>query len=138
MVKQDFEQYIDLLREIGKLEKKIISLEKRDGKMVFDTVQGSQAYVPFQQHVITVRGIQFTGFEVNQLTKILKERRAMAKIQVKQIEQFINGIPDSLMRQIFTMRYVSEERYTWDKIGAELGYDESTLRQKHDNYLKRQ
>ncbi len=55
--------------------------------------------------------------------------------QQGQIIQYIQEIPDSEIRQIFTLRY----RYglTWKKVATRLGIsgDGSTERKKHDRYL---
>ena len=61
--------------------------------------------------------------------------RCMAEME--EVQAFINRLPESGLRRIFTLRYL--EGYTWQKVARALGgYDESAPRKKHDRYLRAQ
>lgn len=50
---------------------------------------------------------------------------------------YINGIEDLTVREIFMLRYFDGVR-TWQKIAFEMGeYDESYVRKKHNAYLEK-
>ncbi len=57
--------------------------------------------------------------------------------EMEEVQAFINRMPESELRRIFTLRYL--EGYTWQKVARALGgYDESAPRKKHDRYLRTQ
>lgn len=54
--------------------------------------------------------------------------------QVAEIQAYINRIPDSGLRDIFTLHYING--YSWKRVAmAEGGWDESVPRKRHDRYL---
>ena len=73
---------------------------------------------------------------LDKLYEQLEHKRMQCIIKTVQIEKFINSIDDSLLRQIFELRYV--EGCTWAKVAALTGgyYSEDYVRIKHDRYLK--
>ena len=53
----------------------------------------------------------------------------------RDMQEFINGIGESELRRLFTLRYING--YSWQKIAFTVGsYDESVPRKKHDRYLQ--
>ncbi len=69
-------------------------------------------------------------------TARVADNLANASRMARELQQFINEIDDSLLRRLFTMRYV--RGYTWKKIAFHLHYaDESAVRKMHDRYLRR-
>lgn len=76
------------------------------------------------------------------LAAAIADSRAIIEAMVKQsiheynrLVRYISGIRDSLMRQIFTLRYIDGK--TWQQIAFEVGEtDESYVRRKHNYYLK--
>ncbi|MBQ8859489.1 MAG: hypothetical protein IJ012_06865 [Clostridia bacterium] len=72
----------------------------------------------------------FSGYEQRIVENMARCERLAAEIQ-----EFVNGIEDSMTRRVFTLRYLSG--YTWQKIAFAVGaYDESVPRKRHDRYLK--
>ena len=73
----------------------------------------------------------FSGYEAR-----INENVARCAALVEELQAFINGIEDSEMRRIFTLRYV--HGFTWQRIAFRLqAYDESYPRKKHDRYLEK-
>ncbi|MBN7773172.1 hypothetical protein [Clostridium aminobutyricum] len=55
--------------------------------------------------------------------------------EIKRLNQFINTIDDSQLRQIFSLRYING--LTWQQIAFAIGEsDESYPRRKHNTFLK--
>ena len=55
---------------------------------------------------------------------------------VEELQAYINGIDDSEMRRIFTLRYINA--YSWQRIAIAIGgSDESYARKKHDRYIEK-
>ncbi len=75
--------------------------------------------------------------------RVLARYRASVQRKLKRaactlvkIEQYIESIPDCLVRHIFTLRYI--EGCTWRGIAFRLhAYDESVPRKIHNRYLAR-
>ena len=131
MDKRVLEQYRSICAEIIECEAEL------NEDSVFSKVQGSDAEFPYTQHSIKVSGIQPTKDNFNNLLKIQK-----LKLQKKAVEDFIDNIPDSLIRRIFKYRYIKGSTYrnklpSFQKIAFDVGEsDESFVRRKHDKYLK--
>lgn len=76
-----------------------------------------------------------------QLPEEIERRRARTKENVEkcrkilaELEAYIDGIEDSQIRHIFTLRYV--HAYSWRRIAYAIGgYEESYARKKHDRYI---
>lgn len=65
----------------------------------------------------------------------VEENLSRCTALVEELQSFINGIGDSELRRLFTLRYING--YTWQKVAFEMGgYDESAPRKKHDRYLR--
>ena len=75
---------------------------------------------------------------LDKLYEQLEHKRMQCIIKVIEIEGFISAIDDSLLRQIFELRYVKD--CTWAKVAALTGgyYSEDYVRIRHDRYLKAQ
>lgn len=55
---------------------------------------------------------------------------------VEELQAYINGIEDSEVRHIFTLRYI--HAYSWQRIAIAIGgTDESYARKKHDRYIEK-
>ncbi len=56
---------------------------------------------------------------------------------LSKLQAYIQGIPDSELRRIFSMRYI--DGLSWMQIAIRTGsYDEQVPRKKHDKYLRRE
>ncbi len=126
ITRQQIEQYIDLKREISMLSDQIHDAEN-GGEFVVDMVRGSADEIPYAMHKITIKG--YTTQHVPRLIK----RRALLEKQCTAIELFIEGLPDSLMRQIFTWRYINGKSLA--ETAQRVGYSESQTKRLIKNFF---
>lgn len=129
MTKEVLEQYVDLIKEINKLEKRIDRLNKQS-EFTSDVVQNG-----YKRHAV-IHGYDCNrAYKIHTLESILKERREIITKQEIEIEQWINNIEKSDIRQIFEHKYI--DRMNWLQIQIEMQYrHEDTARKKHDKFLK--
>ena len=129
MDKNTLMQYCDLKREIKKLEKRIERLQQQS-EIVSDIVQNG-----YKRHAV-ISGYDLKRSEkLHKLEEIIKIRYDKALAMQTQIENFINTIQRSDIRQIFEHRYI--ENMNWVQIQIEMGYEhEDTARRKHDRFLR--
>lgn len=52
---------------------------------------------------------------------IISTRQTLCLLERKRLEEYIDGIDDSLTRQIFTLRFVNG--LTWDQVAESIGYE---------------
>ena len=72
----------------------------------------------------------FSGYEER-----IAQNIANCERLAREIQEFINGIEDSMIRRVFALRYLNG--YTWQKVAFVVGaHDESVPRKRHDRYLK--
>jgi len=92
---------------------------------------GSTPY-RWDKHVIPVTGKTYVDID----RKLKRYEGILKKLdkEIKRLEEWIDSIPDSLMRQIMQLRYQND--LGWGEIGQELGYDRTTVSKKHDAFLE--
>jgi hypothetical protein len=118
-----------------KNELRLLEREYHDAQSstIVDCVTGSRQQIPFDKHVITIRGV-----DTVRLTRI--RRRLDRKIQelldeMDRLNDYIDSIEDSEMRQIMQLRY--RNGLSWQEIAFQIGeHDESYPRKKHNRFLK--
>lgn len=136
MTKQELEQYCKLKREIAYLEKRIDKWESKreDIPEVAGTVQASDANFPYIPYRVTV---QMTDPKRNDAVKeaisILEKRLEKCSEELLRIEQFIDRIRDSELRQIFEMRYIEGKKLR--EIAVVVNLDRSVVGKKITEYL---
>ena len=129
MTRDKLVQYCDLQNEINKLEKRIDRLEKQS-EMISDVVQNGH-----KRHVIIYGHDYKRVYKLDMLKITLQKRYDMALNLQTEIEEYINTIPKSDIRQIFEHRYI--DNMNWFQIQIEMGYrHEDTARKKHDKFLE--
>lgn len=135
MNKDQLRQLRHLKREIELLQDQIINLES---EIVTDKVRGSDP-----EHPYTEKSFYITGFaheEHSRKMKRLKERlqRRLGDLMdlVVEINEYIETIDDSLLRQIITLRHVNG--LTWDQVAASIGGGNTadSVRMMHDRFLE--
>jgi DNA-directed RNA polymerase specialized sigma24 family protein len=99
LTKKQIEQYTKLKQEISMLEDQI-SGAKNAGEYVTDVVRGSTKEIPYAMHNIVIKG--YTSSHVPRLIK----RKAAREKECREIERFVESIEDSVLRQLFTWRYI--------------------------------
>jgi len=97
-------QYRSLLREAERLAKRLEELQNR---FTHDTVKGSSLRKPYPIQVITVTGASGKSKETfNRLKRALDERMDGVRADIAEIEEFINTVAESDIRQIIDCRFV--------------------------------
>lgn len=130
MDKKLLSQYSDLQKEIPKLRRRIEKLEKQSS-MASDVVQNG-----YKRHTVIYGFDVIRSNKLNQLRETLIIREAKALIQQTEIEEYINTIDKSDIRQIFEHRYI--DNMDWYQIAQIMGYSgESVPRMRHDRYLEK-
>jgi DNA-directed RNA polymerase specialized sigma24 family protein len=113
LTKKQIEQYTKLKQEISMLEDQI-SGAKNAGEYVTDVVRGSTKEIPYAMHNIVIKG--YTSSHVPRLIK----RKAAREKECREIERFVESIEDSVLRQLFTWRYI--EGLSVAESAARVGY----------------
>lgn len=127
MKKEKLEQYRNLAIEVNYLKEKL-----RKHKIEYDTVSGSNNEFPYEKKKIKIQGNPVFG---STYSRYLIKIKKCEKLR-REIEEWIDNIPDSRVRLIFEMRYVDVK--SWRCISKELrGSDESYARKIHDRFLNR-
>lgn len=129
MNKKTLNQYTDLVKEAQKLEKRIERLRKQSSQ-VSDVVQNG-----YKRHAVIFGYDVVRDSKLKELEFLLMDRKAKIIIQQTEIENYINNIEESDIRQIFEHRYI--DGMNWYQIQIAMGYNhEDTARKKHDKYLE--
>lgn len=137
MTKQELEQYCKIKREIAYLQKRIDKWESKDIPEVAGTVQASDANFPYTPYRVTVQMHDPKQNDaVKETISILEKRLEKCSEELLRIEQFIDRIRDSELRQIFEMRYIEGKKLR--EIADELNLDRSGIGKKITEYLQRQ
>ena len=147
------EQYYHLREEIKDLRKRIDQGEKylremeEEGYQVSDSVKGTRKDG-------TIGSIRITGFplpEYERVKTMTKKRIVKLRIMeddllevMNQVDDFINAIPQSDLRQIFRLYYLDD--MTWLQVATNMNrrfpkkrikYTEDSCRKRHDRYLEK-
>ena len=136
MTREELEEIFHIRKEIQDIEKRISRIEKQS-TMVADAVQKG-----------CKRRAIIYGVDVKRAYKLQSnyERLKKFKIQLvdkeKEIEDYIEIIPFSQIRQIFRYRYL--DGMNWIQVAHQMNskysnreYNEDSVRMKHDRYLKK-
>lgn len=133
--KELLKQYNDLQEEIKDLKKRIDKLS--DFKIERDKVTGSDSEFPYIKRSFTIEGYNIQNIDrLNELKKLLIDRKSKCEDMKLEIEKFISSIPDSKTRRVFQYRYI--DGLSWQAIAYRIGkHDESYPRKMiHDKYLE--
>jgi hypothetical protein len=135
MTRQKLKQIRHLKREIELLEDQILNLE---AGIVTDKVRGSLPHHPWIETSFKITG--FDQVELSQKMERLKrkmQRRVDDLIELRtEIIEFVEGIDDSLLRQVIILRHVNG--LTWEQVAAHIGGGNTadSVRKMHDRFLK--
>ncbi len=129
MTKEKLMQYCNLEEEIDKLEKRIDGIKKQS-EMVSDVVQNG-----YKRHAVIYGFDCRRSLKLQELECILEQRRdRLLDLQIE-VEEWIDTISKSDIRQIFEHRYI--DNMSWIQIQIAMKYKhEDTARNKHDKFLK--
>jgi hypothetical protein len=135
MNKETLEQLRYLCKEIKVIENQIQGL---DYNFVQDVVKGSDINFPYVYHVIQIEGVDIGSHdeEISRLRSRLLSRREEVIRIIKEINNYIDGVEESSIRQIIILKYING--LSWKDIASYLYYaDESVPRKKLERYLGR-
>lgn len=136
MTKKELEEVFHINKEIQNLEQRIMVAEKQSN-IVSDVVQNG-----YKKHAI-IHGIDIkSAYKLQYIYEKLKKFKTMLLDKKEEIEEYIETIPFSEIRQIFRYRYIDNKN--WIQIAHEMNrlyknreYNEDSVRMKHDRYLKK-
>ena len=130
MTKNELIEYCDLKKEIRDLEKRIDNVRKTT-EMVSDTVQNGY------KHRAVIFGVDLTRKrKLHMYEDKLQCFYDKLFEQQNKIEDYIETIPQSSVRQIFRYRYI--DGFNWNQIQVLMKYNhEDTARRKHDRFLEK-
>lgn len=133
MTKEKLKRYRRLLSELELLKRQ---LEKIEPEFVMDSVNGSDAEFPYTQHKMHIEGYDLESYR-KRVARL--NRRIIAKMnelveEKDSLIEFIYSIENTEIRQIFIYRYI--DGLTWKEIGCKMNYGTSTIRLKHNNFIR--
>lgn len=135
MDKEELMQYRKLKREAENLAKRIDKLCDRDILVVAGKVKASSKEFPYTEHRVDVQMFDpAVASRVDRLMRIYQERRKRVEESLLRIEEYIDSIPDTELRQIFQMRFIDGMKQ--DVIAAEMGWERSSVSKKITAYLQ--
>lgn len=135
MDKEQLKQIRYIKSEIDVIENQINNIEPT---MVTDKVTGSSAYFPYVQRSFTLEGIDTEECErrTRRLQRnLIKRKEKLLELQ-EEVNNFIDGIEDSLVRQIITLRYI--EGLNWYEVSDRIGENSTSesVRKIAERYIK--
>ena len=137
MTKHELSQLKHIQGEIDLLEK---AIAKIDYEYVTDSVKGSSKHFPFVEHSIMITGADVKGHDrkARRLKAQLERRKEELLDKRVEIEEFINTIDDSLIRQMIALRYING--YEWEQVAAHMGcgYTAVYLRKCHERFMRKE
>ncbi len=131
--------YVDMQKEIKDLEEKIQKLEISVNK--YSIVETSSLKSPFQKHNIKIDHADIKKTKTLNYYKVLLQQRydRLLEQQIK-VEEFIDRLPTSRLRQIFENKYING--YSYIRIAIEMNKNRKSnyvtaegIRKEHDRYL---
>lgn len=138
MTKEHLKEYRSLQREVALLDKKLDRLYERQGEIptVLGKVMGSSREFPYVPTRMTVEMAEPKEAQcIRDLIQLQEQRLNKARALIMEIEQFINDIDDSKLRQIFELTF--ENGMKQKEVAKIVCLDRSRVSRKIDDYLKR-
>jgi DNA repair ATPase RecN len=137
MTKHELSQLRYLSSEIELLRKQIEDAEYAIEK-ASDVVSGSNREWPYEPRKFHVEGVAVPDYEdkVRRLKRKLERRTEELIDKREELEEYIATIPDSLIRQILTLRYVNG--LSWAQVAAHIGGGNTadSVRMAHNRFLR--
>lgn len=139
MTKEKLNEIIKIKREVEQLRQKLQELNYGDEEtVVTDKVKGSMSHHPFSARSFTLTGTEHMSEDCikkrDVIGKKISDRYEKLYSKVNDTIDYINTIDDSDIRQIMTYKYI--DGLTWEQIGLAMNYGTSTVRYKHDGFIK--
>lgn len=132
MTAKELSRLNDLNREIELLERQKDDIEHALQQMpahYATTVTGSYPGKPYTKHTIRIGGVIVGSAdienyankrqELKEVKNLIELRQQECFIEYTKLVRYINGVQDSLMRQILTLRFVNN--LPWAQVAASAG-----------------
>lgn len=129
MTREKLESYSSKKEEIEELEYLLKNMHESDAMVGNDTIFDYRTGYPIPQSVV---GYDYEKYE--RMKARYEKRLNQLRVECREVEDFVEGIEDSLTRRIFRMYYI--ENITLDKIGKKVHLDKSNVSRKIDNFFK--
>lgn len=132
----ELDELLHIKNEIKQLESRIERIEKQS-TMVSDVVQNG-----YKRHAV-IYGVDVKrAYKLETLHEKYKRFNKLLLEKQKEIEDYIETIPFSEIRQIFRLRYI--DGFSWIKVAHEMNktykrkiYTENSVRHKHDRFVEK-
>jgi hypothetical protein len=120
--------------EIKQLQLQLVRVEPQ---WVQDFVTGSDVNYPYCARQIKISGYDNEVYEqkVKRITNRIKCKIDELMEEKDKLTEYIFSIKNDLIRQILTLRHING--MTFDQIGSELGYEQSTVRKKYNEWFSK-
>ncbi len=129
ITREQLEAYRSMQEEIRELNYKLQHLGDDDTMMASSTVNDYRSGYPVPQAVV---GVDWD--KVDRMYDRCVTRMEKLKKECEAIEEYIEGIGDSMTRRIFRMYFI--DGLTQRQISREIHFDKSTVGRKIDKFLK--
>ncbi len=136
MTRQKLKQLRHLKREIELLQDQIVNLES---EIVTDKVRGSDPRHPWTERHYIIKGLPGERNEkLLRLRDRLERRKSDLQDMRAEIFEWVEGIEDSLLRQVIILRHVNG--LSWRQVAREIGAGTTwdSLRKMHDRFIEGQ
>lgn len=135
MDKQSLMDYQKLKREQELLLRRIEALQKKEVRVVTGKVKASSRDFPYTEHRVSVQMDEpVESDRIKRMLRIYRERQEKIGQQMLQIEEFINGIDDPEIRQIFEMRFIEGRKLR--EIAEVVHLERSVIGKKITHFLQ--
>ena len=134
MTRQELKQVRYLKREIELLQEQIAAVE---AEIVTDKVKGSDPDHPWTERHYIIKGLPGERNEkLLRLRDRLERRKSDLQDMRAEIFAWVEGIDDSLLRQIIVLRHVNG--LSWRRVAREIGAGTTwdSLRKMHDRFIE--
>lgn len=129
-------QYDSLQQEIKEVRRRIAKTQEEIDKLevVKDKVKGGEGGI----QNFNIEGFPYPEYS-RKRTLLCSRKATLEDLEDKLLEmtnnvqEYISTIDDSLMRRILTMKFI--DCMTQEQIGANIGYDRSSIAKKIDAFL---
>ena len=108
-------RYID--SEIETIQKQI---DKIEPMICIDKVNGSSCVFPYIERSFQIEGVDVDDYNRRTAkleSRLIKKKNELLKLK-EEVQSFIDGIEDSFIRQVITLRYMNGE--AWTQIAKEV------------------
>ncbi|MCI8644313.1 MAG: sigma-70 family RNA polymerase sigma factor [Lachnospiraceae bacterium] len=134
MDKQSLMGYQKLKREQALLLRRMKVLREKEVPVVMGKVKASSCDFPYIEHRLNVQMDEpVESDRIKRMLRIYRERQEKIGQQMLQIEEFIHGIEDAEIRQIFELRFI--EGWKQEQIAKAIHLERSSVSKKISAYM---